>query len=104
MKVILEIIALLFLTAGGYSIGAVLSGRIGPVRVPNPSPGAVDTLLVGALWAGSIAIRLKIAGRWVSFGLAVIVAFLFGYVLQRVRQRSAQGEGCPDSHRYENTV
>ena len=95
MKVILEIIALLFLTTSGYSIGAVLGGWTRPVRVPNPMPGAVDTLLVGALWGSAVVIRLKIAGRWASFGIALAVAFISGYILQRVQQRSPQDDELP---------
>ena len=93
MKIVLDVIALLFLTASGYSIGAVLGGWTRPVRIPNPMPGAVDTLAVGALWVSLVVIRLKLTGRWASFGLALAVAFVSGYILRRVQQRSPQDEG-----------
>ena len=94
---ILSWLALILLTAMGYSAGAVLASRTG-VRQHggHPSPDLLDTTMVVALWAGGIVFRLSGAGPWLTVVLGLIVATGVAFILNLARP--LQDEGKPLTH------
>lgn len=75
-------LALVLLTLVGYSSGSV-QGAKGRAVIPN----ILDLLVIIALWIAALASR-DIFSRWTNIAIWVVVGFILGMILARVRANS----------------